>query len=253
MHPPPAPAHHACLTTRPQARTVRQAHACPEPGPRGTVTARRAVRAPIVALHRDASQPGNPPDTPGDEEPASPQLAPGRAQATSMMPGIPAGRPRRGARATTAAAGRPDTKPDLLNALSHASRSVCAHGFGNLFGAPGKNEIRLNWRAPPTLATCRRMHRYTGVQLPLISARVSCMIAATGRRPAVCHRRGATGLRTPGTGGHGWLASGIRGMGCRQVLRQEAGQRVKQEMPGAEVGRGGPDAPAGDELQSGGR
>ena len=70
------------------------------------------------------------------------------------------------------------------------------------------------------------------------------MIAATGRRPAVCHRRGAAGLRTPGTGGHGWLASGVRGMGCRQVLRQEAGQRVKQEMPGAEVGRGGPDAPA---------
>lgn len=79
------------------------------------------------------------------------------------------------------------------------------------------------------------------------------MITATGGRPAACHHRGTAGLRTPGTGGHGWLASGVRGMGCRQVLRQKAGQRVKQEMPGAEVGRGGPDAPAGDELQSGGR
>ncbi len=79
------------------------------------------------------------------------------------------------------------------------------------------------------------------------------MITATEGRPAACHHRGAAGLRTPGTGGHGWLASGVRGMGWRQVLRHKAGQRVKLVMPGAEVGRGGPDAPAGDELQSGGR
>jgi hypothetical protein len=58
-----------------------------------------------------------------------------------------------------------------------------------------------------------------------------------------------TGLRMPGTGGYGWLPYGVPGMGWRRVLRQRAGQRVKQEVPGAEVGRGRPDAPAGDELQ----
>jgi hypothetical protein len=57
------------------------------------------------------------------------------------------------------------------------------------------------------------------------------------------------GLRMPGTGGYRRLAYGVLGMGWRQVLRQKAGQRVKQEMPGAEVSRGRPDAPAGDELQ----
>jgi len=56
------------------------------------------------------------------------------------------------------------------------------------------------------------------------------------------------GLRVPGTGGYWWLACGVPGLGW-QVLRQGAGQRVKQEVPGAEVGRGRPDAPAGDELQ----
>ena len=59
----------------------------------------------------------------------------------------------------------------------------------------------------------------------------------------------AAGLRLPGTGGYGWLAGGVPGMGWRQVLQQRADQRVKQEMPGAEVGRGRPGAPAGDELQ----
>ena len=59
----------------------------------------------------------------------------------------------------------------------------------------------------------------------------------------------AAGLRVPGTGGYGGLACGVPGLGWRQVLRQRAGQRVEQEMPGAEVGRGRPDAPAGDELQ----
>ena len=58
------------------------------------------------------------------------------------------------------------------------------------------------------------------------------------------------GLRMPGTSGYGWLACGVPGMGWGQVLRQGAGHRVKQEMPGAEVGRGRPDAPARDELQS---
>ena len=72
-----------------------------------------------------------------------------------------------------------------------------------------------------------------------------CMITATGWRDLPYAATRAVGLRTPGTGGHGWLASGVRGMGWRQVLRQKAGQRVKQEMPGAEVGRGGPDAPPG--------
>jgi hypothetical protein len=38
-----------------------------------------------------------------------------------------------------------------------------------------------------------------------------------------------------------------------KALRHSVGQRVKQEMAGAEVGCGGPDAPAGDELECGGR
>ncbi len=65
------------------------------------------------------------------------------------------------------------------------------------------------------------------------------------RRPA--------GLRVPGTDGHVWLAHRVPGLGWSQLLRQRAGQPVKQEMAGAEVSRAGPDAPAGDELQSGGR
>jgi hypothetical protein len=64
------------------------------------------------------------------------------------------------------------------------------------------------------------------------------------------------GLRTPGTEGHVWLAGsflGHLGVGWRRGLQQGAGQRVEQEMAGAEVGRGEPDAPAGDELKCGGR
>ena len=60
MH-PSAPAHHACLTTGPQARTVKQARACPQSGPRRTVT--DAARPPghrSLTIYRDASQPGNP-------------------------------------------------------------------------------------------------------------------------------------------------------------------------------------------------
>jgi hypothetical protein len=49
-----------------------------------------------------------------------------------------------------------------------------------------------------------------------------------------------------------WLASNVPGMRRRQVLRQRAGQRVTREMASAETG-GGRLAPAGDELNSGGR
>ena len=62
---------------------------------------------------------------------------------------------------------------------------------------------------------------------------------------------GPAALRTPGTDGRLWLAGGVPGMRWGQVLRQGAGQRVEQVMAGAEVGRGGPDVPAGDELDSG--
>ena len=58
--------------------------------------------------------------------------------------------------------------------------------------------------------------------------------------------------RTESTGTCGWLALSP-GMDWGKVLRQEAGQHVKQAMPGAEIGRGGPDGPAGDELHGGGR
>jgi hypothetical protein len=64
---------------------------------------------------------------------------------------------------------------------------------------------------------------------------------------------GPEALRTPGTDGRAWLARSARGMRWEQVLPQGAGQRVKQEMAGAEIGRGGADTPAGDELNSGGR
>ena len=60
-------------------------------------------------------------------------------------------------------------------------------------------------------------------------------------------------LGTCGTDGHVCPARSVPRMGWRQVLRQPAGQQVKQEMAGAEVSRGGPDEPAGDELQSSGR
>jgi hypothetical protein len=80
------------------------------------------------------------------------------------------------------------------------------------------------------------------------------VITATRRRlPGQARPRRPVGLWTPGTADHAWLARGAAGMRRRQVLRQRAGQRVKQEMAAAEVGCGGPDAPAGDELQGGGR
>ena len=60
-------------------------------------------------------------------------------------------------------------------------------------------------------------------------------------------------LRMPRTDGHVWLARSVTGLGRRQVLPQRAGQQVKQEMPGAEIGRGRPDAPARDELDHGRR
>ena len=64
---------------------------------------------------------------------------------------------------------------------------------------------------------------------------------------------GLPGLRTPGTDDRAWLALGAAHMRWWPWLRQGAGQRVKQAMAGAEVACGGPEAPAGDELESGGR
>jgi hypothetical protein len=58
-------------------------------------------------------------------------------------------------------------------------------------------------------------------------------------------------LRTPRTDRHVRLARSVTGIGRRQVLQQRAGQQVKQEMPGAEIGRGRPDAPVRDELDHG--
>ena len=66
-------------------------------------------------------------------------------------------------------------------------------------------------------------------------------------------RDGAGFLRAPGADGHVWLARSVLSMGWGHVMRPGAGQRVKQEMAGPEVGRGGPDAPARDELNCGGR
>ena len=83
-------------------------------------------------------------------------------------------------------------------------------------------------------------------------------------RVTVCHRRGPPGpggwrpvcssavLRTSSGDGHVWLARTVVGIGRRQVPQQRAGQQVKQVMPGAEIGRGRPDAPARDELDHGG-
>jgi hypothetical protein len=79
------------------------------------------------------------------------------------------------------------------------------------------------------------------------------MSARGGRRPGRPRPRRLAGLRTPGTDRRVWLARGVPGVRWRQVLRQGAGQRVEQEMAGAEIGAGGPDAHAGDELDSGGR
>ena len=72
-------------------------------------------------------------------------------------------------------------------------------------------------------------------------------------QPRVGALRAPAGLRTRRTGGHVRPARRVPRAGRRQVLRQRADQQVKQEMAGAEVSRGGPDAPAGDELQGGGR
>lgn len=58
-------------------------------------------------------------------------------------------------------------------------------------------------------------------------------------------------LRTPGTDGHVRLARSVPGIGRRQALQQRAGQQVKQEKPGTD--RGGPAAPARDELDNDGR
>jgi hypothetical protein len=77
------------------------------------------------------------------------------------------------------------------------------------------------------------------------------MTAAGRRLPG--RRGGAAGSRTPGTDRHGWLARSIPGLCWRQRLPQMAGQRVEQKMASAEIGRGGPNAPAGDELNDGGR
>jgi hypothetical protein len=79
------------------------------------------------------------------------------------------------------------------------------------------------------------------------------MSATGGRRPGRPRPRRPAGLRTPGTDRRVWLARGVPGVRWRQVLRQGAGQRVEQEMAGAEIGAGGPDAPAGDELDGSGR
>jgi hypothetical protein len=75
-------------------------------------------------------------------------------------------------------------------------------------------------------------------------------MAAAGRRLPGWR---AAGLGTPGTNRHGLLARSIPGLCWRQWLQQTAGQRVEQKMADAEIGRGGPDAPAGDELNGGGR
>ena len=72
------------------------------------------------------------------------------------------------------------------------------------------------------------------------------MIAAAGRwLPGPPPARG---LRTAGTGGHARLARGVPAAGWRHVLRPRAGQQVKQVMAGAEIGRGGPDAPRPSRL-----
>ena len=72
-------------------------------------------------------------------------------------------------------------------------------------------------------------------------------------QPRVGALRAPAGLRSRRTGGHVRPARRVPRVGWRQVLRQRADQQVTQEMAGAEVSRGGPDAPAGDELQGGGR
>jgi hypothetical protein len=77
------------------------------------------------------------------------------------------------------------------------------------------------------------------------------MLPANGYRGPRPHRW--AGLGTRGTDGLVRLARSVPGTGWRQVLRPRAGQQVKQEVAGAEIGRAGPDAPAGDELNSGGR
>jgi Resolvase, N terminal domain len=73
------------------------------------------------------------------------------------------------------------------------------------------------------------------------------------RRGALGAASRPAGLRTPGTDRHAWLARSIPGLRWRQRLQQTAGQRIEQKMASAEIGRGEPDAPCGDELNGGGR
>ena len=74
-------------------------------------------------------------DTPDNEEPASPRLAPGQAQATSMMPGIPAGRPAEGPHGSAChhrrrrAAGHRSGPSE--RAIPRNQASLRAHGFGD--------------------------------------------------------------------------------------------------------------------------
>ena len=78
-------------------------------------------------------------------------------------------------------------------------------------------------------------------------------IAAGRRLPGRRRPRRPAGSRTPGTDRHAWLARSIPGLPWRQRLQQMAGQRIEQKMASAEIGRGGPDALCGDELNGGGR
>lgn len=107
---------------------------------------------------------------------------------------------------------------------------------------PGRGELRcLAPREPAKRPVSGRMAQWMGHE----DGHRKRLPRGTPPRPA--------GSRTPGTDGHAWLAGSIPGMCSRHALQQIAGQRVKQEMAGAEIGCGGPDTPAGDELKGGGR
>jgi hypothetical protein len=134
-------------------RPSATAHQRPGSDPRRTVTGTaRCPWALIVSCSPRRVSARQSPDTPCDEEPASPRPAPGPAQATSMMPGIPAARPTEG----------PQGSP-----CHHRRRRAAGHGTGSSERAIPRNQVSLRAHRFRRLRTSRTSH---AASRPLISA-----------------------------------------------------------------------------------
>ena len=138
-------------------------------------------------------------------------------------------------------------KRDCSSRYLHACGPAMSQHFARWSAGPERQERRVRRvgsRARDPGVRCRGGRdgpRYGG------------MMTASGRRLPGWRGRREAGLKTPGTDGRGWPAHSIPDLRWKRRLQQMAGQQVEQKMASAEVGRGGPDVPGGDQLEGGGR